>query len=39
MAGMTLTVNGARHEVDVASDTPLLYVLRIDLGLNGPRGD
>ena len=37
MAGMTLTVNGARHEVDVASDTPLLYVLRNDLGLNGPQ--
>ena len=32
-----LTVNGTVHEVDAASDTPLLYVLRNDLGLNGPK--
>src|ERR1019366_10321160 len=32
-----LTVNGKRHAVDVAEDTPLLYVLRDDLALNGPQ--
>jgi len=32
-----LHVNGATHEVDTAPDTPLLYVLRNDLGLQGPR--
>ena len=32
-----LTVNGERHVVNVAADTPLLYVLRNDLGLNGPK--
>lgn len=34
---LTLTVNGAKHEVSVAPDTPLLYVLRNDLKLSGPR--
>lgn len=33
----TLTVNGKRHEVKAASDTPLLYVLRNELELNGPK--
>lgn len=33
---ITLSVNGQRHEVHVAPDTPLLYVLRNELGLNGP---
>lgn len=33
----TLTVNGNSHEVDVDSSTPLLYVLRNDLDLKGPR--
>jgi isoquinoline 1-oxidoreductase alpha subunit len=37
MAKMTLTVNGARREVDAPDDTPLLYVLRNDLGLSGPQ--
>ena len=37
MAGMTITVNGARHEVQAPRDTPLLYVLRNDLGLSGPQ--
>lgn len=37
MAKMTLTVNGKRQEVDVAPSTPLLYVLRDDLKLNGPK--
>ena len=32
-----LTVNGHRHEVTAAADTPLLTVLRNDLGLNGPK--
>jgi len=32
-----LQVNGASHEVDVDAATPLLYVLRNDLGLRGPR--
>jgi len=30
-------VNGQPHQVDAAPDTPLLYVLRNDLGLNGPK--
>ncbi len=33
----TLIVNGVRQEVDVAGDTPLLYVLRNDLELTGPQ--
>ncbi len=33
----TLTVNGQPYSVEVAPDTPLLYVLRNDLGLNGPQ--
>ena len=37
MAAMTITVNGARHEVQAPRDTPLLYVLRNDLGLSGPQ--
>ena len=32
-----LTVNGLTHEVDVDADTALLYVLRNDLALNGPK--
>src|ERR1700732_2288602 len=32
-----LTVNGRVHEVDPAPDTALLYVLRNDLELNGPK--
>ena len=31
-----LTVNGASHTVHADPDTPLLYVLRNDLGLNNP---
>ncbi len=37
MSAMTFTVNGRRHTVDVAPSTPLLYVLRNDLKLEGPR--
>ncbi len=32
-----LTVNGRCHDVLAAHDTPLLYVLRNDLALNGPK--
>lgn len=32
-----LTVNGARHRVHAQDDTPLLYVLRNDLELNGAK--
>jgi nicotinate dehydrogenase subunit A len=32
-----LRVNGASHTVSVEPDTPLLYILRNDLELNGPR--
>jgi len=32
-----ITVNGQAREVNAAADTPLLYVLRNDLGLNGPK--
>jgi aerobic-type carbon monoxide dehydrogenase small subunit (CoxS/CutS family) len=37
MAAMILLVNGKRHTVDVDPATPLLYVLRNDLNLSGPR--
>ena len=32
-----IRVNGADHDVTAAPDTPLLYVLRNDLGLTGPK--
>jgi nicotinate dehydrogenase subunit A len=32
-----LTVNGRTHDVEAAPDTALLYVLRNDLALNGPK--
>jgi aerobic-type carbon monoxide dehydrogenase small subunit (CoxS/CutS family) len=34
---VTLKVNGKSHTVDVDASTPLLYILRNDLGLQGPR--
>ena len=37
MSAFTLTVNGARHTVDVDPATPLLYVLSDDLALRGPK--
>jgi len=37
MANVTLNVNGRMHTVDVEPSTPLLYVLRNDLDLHGPR--
>jgi len=32
-----ITVNGTQQTVNAAPDTPLLYVLRNDLALNGPK--
>lgn len=37
MSKITLKVNGSAHTVDVEPATPLLYILRNDLGLQGPR--
>jgi len=37
MSSLTIKVNGASHTVDVEPSTPLLYILRNDLGLQGPR--
>src|SRR5262245_60286487 len=38
MSTVSLIVNGARHSVDIVDlTTPLLYVLRNDLGLEGPK--
>lgn len=37
MSKITLKVNGASHTVDIEPSTPLLYVLRNDLDLSGPR--
>ena len=37
MATFTLKVNGEARTVDVDPDTPLLYVLRDNLALKGPR--
>jgi aerobic-type carbon monoxide dehydrogenase small subunit (CoxS/CutS family) len=37
MSIVKLRVNGATHEVNVDPSTPLLYVLRNDLDLHGPR--
>ena len=34
---ISLDVNGRRHSFDLPADTPLLYVLRNDLGFNGPK--
>ena len=36
MSRITLTVNGTRHTVDVEPSTPLLYILRNDVGVTGP---
>jgi nicotinate dehydrogenase subunit A len=37
MARISLSVNGKKQVVDVDPDTPLLYILRNDLELNGPK--
>jgi len=34
---ITIKVNGKEHQVDVADDTPLLWVLRDHLGLTGSK--
>src|SRR5262249_14573665 len=34
---LVLKVNGREETVSVSGETPLLYVLRNDLGLNGPK--
>jgi nicotinate dehydrogenase subunit A len=34
---MRLTINGRAHDVEVEPDTPLLTVLRDELGLTGPK--
>ena len=37
MSKYTLNINGKRQEVDVESDTPLLWALRDSLGLVGAK--
>jgi nicotinate dehydrogenase subunit A len=37
MAKLSLNVNGKRRVIEADADTPLLYVLRNDLSLNGPK--
>ena len=37
MSKITLTVNSSTHTLDVEPTTPLLYILRNDIGLEGPR--
>jgi len=37
MSSVKLNVNGTQHTLDVDPATPLLYILRNDLGLGGPR--
>jgi nicotinate dehydrogenase subunit A len=37
MANFSVRVNGERRTLSVDADTPLLYVLRNDVGLNGPK--
>lgn len=34
---MKIRVNGESHEVDVSEDMPLLWVLRDELGITGPK--
>ena len=34
---MKLTVDGTTHEIDVEEDMPLLWVLRDELGITGPK--
>jgi aerobic-type carbon monoxide dehydrogenase small subunit (CoxS/CutS family) len=37
MSNVTLKVNGKTHTLDIDPATPLLYILRNDLDLRGPR--
>ena len=34
---MKLSVNGTQHQLDVEADMPLLWVLRDELGITGPK--
>ena len=34
---ITLTVNGVRHELDIEPETPLLWVIRDEIGLTGTK--
>jgi len=34
---IVMTVNGTRHEIDIEPDTPLLWVLRDEIGLTGTK--
>jgi aerobic-type carbon monoxide dehydrogenase small subunit (CoxS/CutS family) len=37
MSNVTLKVNGTAHTLNIDPSTPLLYILRNDVGLEGPR--
>ena len=37
MAQLTIKINGEDHQVDVAPDTPMLWVLRDHMNLNGTK--
>jgi nicotinate dehydrogenase subunit A len=37
MSIIVLTVNGRKHRLDIDPETPLLYILRNQLSLNGPK--
>ena len=37
MSALTLNVNGKRHTIELAADTPLLWALRDTLGLTGTK--
>ncbi|CUX70436.1 (2Fe-2S)-binding protein [Agrobacterium tumefaciens] len=37
MVAVSLSVNGEIYRVDASPKTPLLYILRNDIGLNGPK--
>ena len=34
---LSLKINGMKHDLDVSADTPLLWVLRDELGLVGTK--
>ena len=34
---MKITVNSTQHDIDVEPDMPLLWVLRDELGITGPK--
>ena len=36
-SSFTVVVNGKAHQVETEASTPLLYILRNELGLNGPK--